>query len=68
MAGMAPHSKGTSDLAAVAGELTFGGNPDYIEREDGFGMLSIGMRGHWPLCRMRHPVPSSKRTAMTFSL
>ena len=29
----------TSDLAAVAGELTFGGNPDYIEREDGFGML-----------------------------
>ena len=27
----------TSDLAAVAGELTFGGNPDYIEREDGFG-------------------------------
>ena len=29
----------TSDLAAVAGELTFGGNPDYIEREDGFGAL-----------------------------
>ena len=29
----------TSDLASVAGELTFGGNPDYIEREDGFGML-----------------------------
>ena len=29
----------TSDLAAAAGELTFGGNPDYIEREDGFGML-----------------------------
>ena len=29
----------TSDLAAVAGELTFGGNPDYIEREDVFGAL-----------------------------
>ena len=29
----------TSDLATAAGELTFGGNPDYIEREDGFGML-----------------------------
>ena len=29
----------TSDLAAAAGELTFGGNPDYIEREDGFGAL-----------------------------
>ena len=26
----------TSDLAEIAGELTFGGNPDYIEREDGF--------------------------------
>ncbi len=26
----------TSDLAAVAGELTFGGNPDYLERADGF--------------------------------
>ena len=26
----------TSDLAPVAGELTFGGNPDYIERADGF--------------------------------
>ena len=30
----------TSDLAAVAGELVFGGNPDYIEREDGFGILT----------------------------
>ena len=29
----------TSDLAAAAGNLTFGGNPDYIEREDGFGAL-----------------------------
>ena len=29
----------TSDLAAVAGELTFGGNPDYVERADGFGAL-----------------------------
>lgn len=29
----------TSDLAAVAGELTFGGNPDYIERQDGFDAL-----------------------------
>ena len=29
----------TSDLAAVAGELTFGGNPDYIERQDGFPAL-----------------------------
>lgn len=26
----------TSDLADVAGELTFGGNPDYLERADGF--------------------------------
>ena len=31
--------KTTSDLAAVAGELTFGGNPDYIERQDGFPTL-----------------------------
>ena len=29
----------TSDLAAVAGDLTFGGNPDYLEREDGFPAL-----------------------------
>ena len=29
----------TSDLAPVAGELTFGGNPDYLEREDGFPAL-----------------------------
>ena len=29
----------TSDLAKVSGELIFGGNPDYIEREDGFGAL-----------------------------
>lgn len=29
----------TSDLAAVAGKLTFGGNPDYIERQDGFPAL-----------------------------
>ena len=29
----------TSDLAAVAGNLTFGGNPDYIERQDGFPAL-----------------------------
>ncbi len=29
----------TSDLAAVAGELNFGGNPDYIERADGFSLL-----------------------------
>lgn len=29
----------TSDLADVAGELVFGGNPDYIERKDGFGVL-----------------------------
>ncbi len=33
------HLKTTSDLAPVAGELVFGGNPDYIEREDGFGLL-----------------------------
>lgn len=32
--------KTTSDLAAVAGELNFGGNPDYIEREDGFPLLA----------------------------
>ena len=31
--------KTTSDLATVAGKLVFGGNPDYIEREDGFGVL-----------------------------
>ena len=29
----------TSDLAAVAGELIFGGNPDYLERADGFPLL-----------------------------
>ena len=29
----------TSDLAAVAGGLVFGGNPDYFEREDGFPAL-----------------------------
>lgn len=29
----------TSDLAAVAPSLTFGGNPDYIERADGFPAL-----------------------------
>lgn len=29
----------TSDLSAVSGELRFGGNPDYIEREDGFPAL-----------------------------
>lgn len=28
-----------SDLSAVSDKLTFGGNPDYIEREDGFGLL-----------------------------
>ena len=32
--------KTTIDLAAVAGELNFGGNPDYIERADGFGLLA----------------------------
>lgn len=31
--------KTTSDLAAVAGELNFGGNPDYQERADGFPLL-----------------------------
>ncbi len=30
----------TSDLAKVAGELNFGGNPDYIERADGFALLA----------------------------
>ena len=29
----------TSDLAAVAPSLTFGGNPDYLERADGFPAL-----------------------------
>ena len=29
----------TSDLAGAAGELTFGGNTDYLEREDGFPTL-----------------------------
>lgn len=33
------HLEKTSDLAAVAGSLTFGGNPDYIERADGFNAL-----------------------------
>ncbi len=28
-----------SDLAAVSGELVFGGNPDYIERETGYSRL-----------------------------
>lgn len=32
--------KTTSDLAAAAGELIFGGNPDYLERADGFSLLS----------------------------
>ena len=31
--------KTTSDLASASGELVFGGNPDYIEREDGFDLL-----------------------------
>lgn len=31
--------KTTTDLAAVSNQLVFGGNPDYIEREDGFGIL-----------------------------
>lgn len=31
--------KTTSDLAAVSDKLVFGGNPDYIEREDGFNLL-----------------------------
>lgn len=31
--------KTTSDLAAVAGELIFGSNPDYYERADGFDAL-----------------------------
>lgn len=30
----------TSDLAAVSGDLIFGANPDYIERYDGFQLLS----------------------------
>ncbi len=29
----------TSDLSAIAPELNFGSNPDYIEREDGFPVL-----------------------------
>lgn len=28
-----------SDLGAISNQLVFGGNPDYIEREDGFGAL-----------------------------
>ncbi len=31
--------KNTSDLSAIAPELNFGSNPDYIEREDGFPVL-----------------------------
>lgn len=32
--------KTTSELAAVSEQLIFGGNPDYIERADGFGLLA----------------------------
>ncbi len=32
--------KTTSDLAAAAGDLNFGGNPDYLERADGFPLLA----------------------------
>ena len=31
--------KTTSDMATVSDKLVFGGNPDYIEREDGFNLL-----------------------------
>lgn len=31
--------KTTSDMAAVSDQLVFGGNPDYLEREDGFPVL-----------------------------
>lgn len=31
--------KTCSDLAAVSDQLVFGGNPDYIERADGYGVL-----------------------------
>lgn len=31
--------KTTSEMAAVSEDLIFGANPDYIEREDGFGVL-----------------------------
>lgn len=31
--------KTCSDMSAVSGELIFGGNPDYIERADGFSVL-----------------------------
>lgn len=31
--------KACSDLAQVSAQLVFGGNPDYIEREDGFSAL-----------------------------
>lgn len=31
--------KTTSDLAKVSDKLTFGGNPDYIERADGFNLV-----------------------------
>lgn len=31
--------KTTSEMAAVSENLIFGANPDYIEREDGFGVL-----------------------------
>lgn len=39
------HLKTFSDLAAVSNQLVFGGNPDYMEREDGFNYLtsSYGM-------------------------
>lgn len=29
----------TSDIANVTGQLVFGGNPDYLEREDGFPLV-----------------------------
>ena len=31
--------KTCSDMTAVADKIVFGGNPDYIEREDGFGLV-----------------------------
>lgn len=34
------HLKTFSDLAAVSDKLVFGGNPDYMEREDGFPFLT----------------------------
>ena len=52
----------SSDLTAVSDQLVFGGNPDYIERADGYNMLCDtyglpfqGHRGHRHRREIRRP-------------